>query len=75
MPRAPRKIRPFPRIPLSRRRAVTRQELDHVIHILNERGAILDDIRHNLDVQFQRIAQMQAQIDQLTARRATRSKR
>jgi hypothetical protein len=72
--RAPRTIRPFPRIPTARRRAVTRAEFDRVIHILNERGTILDDIRHNLELQFHRIAQMQAQIDQLTAGRARRPK-
>lgn len=68
MPRAPRKIRPFPRIPTSRRSAVTRDEFDRVIQLLNERGKILDDIRHNLDLQFRRIAQMQAQIDHLIAK-------
>lgn len=75
MPRAPRKIRPFPRIPIPRRHAVTRVEFDRVIQILNERGNILDDIRHNLDLQFRRIAQMQAQIDHLIARRAGHQKR
>jgi len=69
-PRAPRKIRRFPRIPKPRRSSVSRAEFDHVIEILNERGRILDDIRHNLDLQFHRIAQMQAQLDHLLAGRA-----
>lgn len=75
MPRAPRKIRPFPRIPRRTRRTVTRAEFDRVIEILNERGSILEDIRHNLDLQFRRIAQMQAELDQLVMRRTRRPKR
>jgi hypothetical protein len=75
MSRAPRRIRPFPRIPTRTHSAVTRAEFDRVIEILNERGSILDDIRHNLDLQFHRIAQMQVQIDQLLARPASRRKR
>lgn len=43
-----------------------------MIEILNERGGILDDIRHNLDLQFHRIAQMQAQLDHLLAGRAAK---
>ena len=47
---------------------VTREEFDRVIDILNERGVMLDDIRHNLSIQFQRIAQLQAQLDQTLAK-------
>lgn len=54
---------------------MARAEFDRVIQNLNERGRILDDIRHNLDLQFHRIAQMQAQIDHLIARRARRPQR
>jgi hypothetical protein len=54
---------------------VTRAEFDRAIQILNDRGRILDDIRHNLDLQFRRIAQMQAQIDYLVARRGSRPER
>ena len=75
MPRTPRKIRPFPRIPTLRRSAVTRAEFDRAIQILNDRVSILDDIRQNLDLQFRRIAQMQAQIDHLMAGRRSRPKR
>jgi len=75
MPRIPRKIRPFPRIPTRTRSAVTRAEFDRVIQVLNERSNILDDVRHNLDLQFRRIAQMQAQIDHLMARRSGRRTR
>jgi hypothetical protein len=51
---------------------VTRGEFDRVIDLLNERGEILkeyrqalDDIRHDLAVQFKRIAQLQAEVDEL----------
>ena len=74
MPSKPRKIRPFPHIPKIRRATVTRDEFDRVIGILNERGKILDDIRHNLDLQFTRIAQLQAQIDVMTAPPSSRRK-
>ena len=54
---------------------MTRAEFDRAIQILNERSGILDDIRHNPDLRFQRIAQMQAQIDHLVARRVSRPRR
>jgi hypothetical protein len=74
MARAPRKIRPFPRIPKPGHRVESREEFARVVEILNERGTILDDIRHNLDLQFRRIAQMQVQIDHLM-KRISRPKR
>ena len=39
-----------------------------MIDLLNERGQILNDLRHNLEVQFKRIAAMQAEIDRLKGR-------
>lgn len=62
-----RRIPKAPRIPKSRRVDVTRAEFDRVIDLLNERGLILNDLRHNLEVQFKRIAAMQAEIDLLRA--------
>jgi len=44
---------------------VTRAEFNRVIDLLNERGQILNDLRHNQDVQFRRIAQLQAELDRL----------
>ena len=61
----PRRIRKAPPIPKAKRLDVTRAEFDRVIDLLNERGQILNDLRHNLDVQFKRIAAMQAEIDRL----------
>jgi hypothetical protein len=58
-----RPLRKARRIPKGNRRAVTRAEFDRVIDILNERGEILNGIRHNLDIQFKRIAQIQAELD------------
>jgi hypothetical protein len=59
-------------------RAVTRAEFNRVIGILNERGEILTDIRRTLDIQFKRIAQLQAELDmvrQAQARSAVRKPR
>jgi hypothetical protein len=42
---------------------VTRAEFNEVIAQLNERGEILNDLRRNQDIQFQRIAQLQAELD------------
>jgi hypothetical protein len=51
------------RIPLRKRMDVTRAEFNEVIAQLNERGEILNDLRRNQDIQFQRIAQLQAELD------------
>jgi hypothetical protein len=64
------KRRSVPRIAKVRRFDVTREELNRVIELLNERGAFLNQhselliaMRRDLDVQFKRIAQLQADID------------
>lgn len=51
---------------------VTRAEFDRVIDLLNQRGVIINDIRRqveqdgrNIEVQFTRIAQIQADLDYL----------
>lgn len=44
---------------------VTRGEFDRVIDLLNERGEILNNVIRNQDIQFQRIAQIQAELDQI----------
>jgi hypothetical protein len=63
------KPRRLPRIPKSRRIAVTRSELDRVIDLLNERGEVVDQMRRELDVQFKRIAQLQEEMDRLKRER------
>lgn len=60
--RNPKQIR---RIPKARRRGVTREEYNALVEILNQRGEILAGIQKTLDLQFQRIAQLQAEFDQI----------
>lgn len=59
----PRRVQPVRRIPVASRIDVTRAEFNRVIALLKERGEILNDLRHNQGVQFQRFAQMQAEVD------------
>jgi hypothetical protein len=60
------------RIPKSRRANLTRTEFDRVIDMLNTRGEILKEcadglgrLRQDFEVQFKRIAQLQAEMDRL----------
>jgi len=67
--RASRKRRPqttVPKIPKGQRVDVTRAEFNRAIDIINERGQLISDLRRDLDVQFKRIAQLQAEVDALT---------
>jgi hypothetical protein len=61
----PRRVGRARPIPLAKRIDVTRAEFNRVIAILNERGNILNDLRHNQDMQFRRLAQLQAELDLL----------
>ncbi len=65
MPKQSRSLRPVKRIPKGRRIDVSRAEFDKVIDLLNVRGDILNGLRKDLDIQFKRIAQMQAELDML----------
>ena len=47
---------------------VTRSEFDRVIDVTNEHAQMLNDLRHNQEIQLKRIAQLQAEIDQLKQR-------
>jgi hypothetical protein len=58
-----RRVGKAKRIPVGKRMDVTRAEFNRVIAILNERGQIVNDLRHNQDMQFQRLAQLQAEMD------------
>jgi hypothetical protein len=65
------KFRTLARSPLSRA-DVTRAEYNHIIDILNERSEILnalreglEALRHDSDIQLQRIAQLQADLDEM----------
>jgi hypothetical protein len=61
-----RKVR---RIPKGRRASVGREELDRLIDLLNERGEVLNRVVREQEIQFQRIAQIQADLDLLKATR------
>jgi hypothetical protein len=65
------KARHVRRSPLHRR-DVTRGEYNRIIDVLNERNVILNALREGMDrleraseVQFKRIAQLQAEVDEL----------
>ena len=51
------------RIPKGKRIDVSRAEFDRVIETLKERGVLINSLRKDLDIQFKRIAQMQAELD------------
>jgi hypothetical protein len=53
------------RIPKGRRTDVRREELNELIDLLNKRGEILNHIIQEQYLQFQRIAQMQVELDAL----------
>jgi hypothetical protein len=60
------------RIPKARQFTVRREDINRLIDVFNERGALLErligdiqHLRHDLEIQFQRIAQLQAELDRL----------
>lgn len=53
------------RIPKAKRKDVTRGEYNALVDMLNERGRIIDDVQRALQIQFRRIAQIQAELDEL----------
>jgi len=66
-----RKAKKLPRSPLSRT-DVTRGEYNRIIDLLNERTIVLNGFRdaitgleHMSEIQFKRIAQLQAEVDTL----------
>ncbi len=54
---------PRPRQGNTPRVNVTRAEFNAVLRVLEERGDIIAQMRHDLDVQFRRIADLQAELD------------
>jgi hypothetical protein len=61
----PRDRRQIERIPKGRRAAIGREEYNRLIDILNERGDMLNQLRDDESIQFQRIAQIQAELDRI----------
>lgn len=62
-----------PGVPPHKRVDVTRAEFNRIVDLLNERGGIIDELLHNQEIQFKRIAQLQAELDELRSNRAKRS--
>jgi hypothetical protein len=58
-----RRVGPATRIRVTRRAVVSRAEFNHLIARLNERAEIINDLRVNQEVQFKRLAQLQAELD------------
>ncbi len=58
---------PRPRTPRHKRVDVTRGEFNGLIELLNARAKFMDDMRRDLDIQFKRIAHIQAELDELKA--------
>ena len=54
---------PQPRKKATKRVDVTRGEFNDVIDLLRVRGEVIQDIQRALNVQFQRIADLQAELD------------
>jgi hypothetical protein len=65
MARKKRPVRKVTRIPTFKRVDVTREEFERVNMLLNERGDIINEIRHDLDIQFKRMAQIQGELDEI----------
>jgi hypothetical protein len=65
----PKRSRPkkTPHLSKAKRTHVSRDEYNYVIDLLNERGRIIDGINRTLEIQFQRMAQMQAELDEVRA--------
>jgi hypothetical protein len=57
--------RTLPRISEGRRVDVTRGEFNNVIDLLNKRGEVVDQMRRDLEVQFKRLADLQAEVDRI----------
>lgn len=53
------------RIAKARRMDVRREEFNRLIDLLNERGELLNRILREQEIQFQRIAQLQAELDHI----------
>jgi hypothetical protein len=58
---------PGPRRTASRsnREGRRRTSIDAIVDLLKERAEFMDTVRHDLDIQFKRIAEIQADVDRL----------
>lgn len=55
-----------PNLPKALRVDVRRDEFNRMIDLLNERGNIINGLLKTQEIQFKRIAQLQADVDALT---------
>ncbi len=53
------------RIPTTKRVDVRREEFERLVAIINQRGDVINEIRHDLDIQFKRMAQIQGEVDEI----------
>jgi hypothetical protein len=60
---SPHRSRKLRRIPKERRMNVRREEFNRLIDMLNERGDLLHRLLQDQQIQFQRISQIQAELD------------
>ena len=60
-----RPARKIKTISKERRMVIRREEFNHLIDQLNERAETLNALLRNQEIQFQRIAQLQAELDLL----------
>jgi hypothetical protein len=51
-------------VPL-KKQPVSRAEFERILRILDERKELIENLQHTCTIQFERIAQMQAQLDHL----------
>jgi hypothetical protein len=57
------RLRRARRIPRAKHAVVTRAEFNRMVARLNERGQIINDLQKTQNIQFQRLAQLQAELD------------
>jgi hypothetical protein len=65
LPPMSRRSRKVPRLPKARRVDVTREEFNHVVELINQRSEIIESHGKELDIQFRRIGQLQAALDEV----------
>ena len=58
-----RRVRKVKTISKARRMTINRTEFNRLIDLLNERAETINTLLRNQDIQFQRIAQLQAEVD------------
>jgi hypothetical protein len=57
-----------PRVPRSRRVDVTREEFDRIAALLADTAAAVGSLRHDLEIQFTRMAQIQNELETVQRR-------